>query len=123
MNHTPGPHSVVEDGQGNQHIVSRWAPDSVTEARWTFLAKITTPPVGTVLYKDGYEHTVAKGEDKANAVLFSLSSVLYETLVECPDLPDDWDVDNRDAIQAFTEAFKVWKEYAAKVIQKTNGSK
>lgn len=77
--HTPGPHSVVQDGQGNNHIVSRWAPDATTEARWTFLAELKTPPVGTFLYKDGLEHVVTKGEDKANADLFASASSLLET--------------------------------------------
>lgn len=117
-NPTPGPHSVVQDGQGNNHIVSRWAPDATTEARWTFLAELKTPPVGTFLYKDGLEHVVTKGEDKANADLFASASNLYKALKVCPDLPDDWDISNWDAITAFTIAFREWKEEAAKAIKK-----
>lgn len=95
--HTPGPHEVVSDGRGNRHIVSRWAPDATTEARWTFLAEVKTPPPGTVLYKNGEEHIVQKGEDEANANLFASAHKLLSLIEDLVELEDGSDLD-RDTI-------------------------
>lgn len=117
--HTPGPHSVVQDGMGNNHIVSRWAPDAVTEARWTFLAEVKTPSVDTVLYKNGKEHTVLKGEELANANLFGAAERMLSALILGLMVVEEVDTTSKDAM----ETLVAFKFEARRAIRAAKGEK
>ena len=46
---------------------------------------------------------------------------LLNLLLSCPDLPDDWDEYNPDAVLAFEKAFTCFKNRAEEVIKKARG--
>ena len=60
------------------------------------------------------ETCIATAYESANARLIAAAPDMLAALNAFPDFPDDWDIYNADAVEAFAEAVTLWKEQAAR---------
>lgn len=100
--HTPGPWKVCKRYKGQD------ASETYFDAEGDAGSPIFTLLCGT-------------SRRDANAKLIAAAPELLDALVTCPDLPDDFDSFNEDAVEAFRKAFTTWQTAAAETIAKAKG--